>query len=519
MQKSYSENPEHYKRLIANINTEADFPSYLHHLGYQLLKKSAGSLEFINDNDRIVLNISRNPVTYFNRNDSTDKGLFFKFLRKSQPNFYETIKAGLEIIDRTYDLDKRAIELLKKNGLPKTLEENYNIAPLQKTDYLTQDRGISENVLQDELFEGRIFNAFHIKDNGGKIGNTAFPKYDLEGNPKNYILYNKPYFDRRENVRKKFRLTLNKKDSFLFYSKPMENPECIVMGESAIDLLSYHELHGTSRNFYISFGGSIYPEKLSFFAQLTEPFFRNEKTKFILAMDNDRAGHEFDIKVFSTLVNQCHPNVYIEPTFRNGIVNLTIHYVKEYTTQVSKDKNTLSGDLKSNFGGDFFLWDTVRTVAFSDKIIIEFPLDTLTNTFNAENKNKNAFKTLFESIGKLYLPFKFGIHKSKGKDWNDDLRDSKKSKYVAMSQVVPKKMAIGDKIELQTETGPEGSKNQGVIVGIKNNGVDCDFGLKYTYIIPFKSIKIHHKKIVNKTISTRNIPKKKSNKNKIVSIS
>ena len=110
MQKSYSENPAHYKRLIAQINTEADFPAYLQQLGYRLLKKSAGSLEFGNGADRIVLNIARNPVTYFNRNDSTDKGLFFKFIRKQNGDFYRTVKAGLEIIDRTYAFDETTFQ-------------------------------------------------------------------------------------------------------------------------------------------------------------------------------------------------------------------------------------------------------------------------------------------------------------------------------------------------------------------------------------------------------------------------
>ena len=424
MQKNYSENPAYYKRLIAQINTEVDFPAYLQHLGYKLLKKSAGSLEFHNSEDRIVLNISRNPVTYFNRNDSTDKGLFFKFIRKQNGDFYRTVKAGLEIIDRTYAFDETTSKIEPNKSPSKSWQENYTIAPLQKKDYLTRTRGISEAVLDDELFRGRIFNAFHSSDNAQKIGNIAFPKYDLQGNPKNYILYNRPYFDRRENKRKKFRLTLNGNDHFLYHSKPVVNPKRVVFGESAIDLLSYHELHGSPENFYISFGGIVYPKKLLFFTELVKPFVNVKNVRFISIMDNDKAGQEFDVKVCSILVNEFHPHVYFENTFRQGSVQLTAHYDEAYRKRISPDKSTIDAILKSHFKNNGLPIDLVSPVAFFDKLVLEFSLDELSSTF--EHQDKNAFKLLLETLGKLYLPFSFGIHKSTGKDWNDDLRESKK---------------------------------------------------------------------------------------------
>lgn len=520
MQKNYSENPAYYKRLIAQINTEADFAAYLQHLGYKLLKKSVGSLEFKNGEDRIVLNIARNPVTYFNRNDSADKGLFFKFIRKQNDNFYRAVKAGLEVIDRSYALDETTFEVKRNRAPSKSLEENYNIVPLQKTDYLVQNRTISPKVLEDELFQGRIFNAFHIRDNGGKIGNIAFPKYDLDGNPKNYILYNKTYFDRRENKRKKFRLTLNKNDRYLFYSKPISNPEHIVLGESAIDLLSYHELHGSPKNFYISFGGNIYAEKLEFFAKLIEPFLENEKIQLISAMDNDKAGRESDLKVLPTLINQCSSKVHIEYSLKRGRVNLAMHYVEGHRTQISLDKSAIDETLKSSFMKNNPSLNSVRTAAFSDKLVLEFSLEELANTFQTVDNSKNTFKTLLEFIGNLYLPYKLKIQKSKGKDWNDDLMEYKNAKFMAMTRVLPMKMAVGDKIELKNGPGPEGNKNQGIIVRIKQNGMECDFGTNHTYHIPFTAIKIHYKKIgVNNTKSTRNTIKKKSNKNSKLSIS
>ncbi|KKK74272.1 hypothetical protein LCGC14_2885420, partial [marine sediment metagenome] len=107
---NYGEDPQHYKELIAKINDGSDFPMYLHRNGYRLVKKSAGSMEFKNDRDSIVLQTSRRPVTYFNRNDSLDKGLFFKYLLRRSANFYMAIKSGLEIMDRSYNLQNMELK-------------------------------------------------------------------------------------------------------------------------------------------------------------------------------------------------------------------------------------------------------------------------------------------------------------------------------------------------------------------------------------------------------------------------
>jgi len=354
-----------------------------------------------------------------------DKGLFFKFIRNRQANFYKTIALGLEIIDCTYEVHNNILELPKKEGGSKSLEENYRIVPLEKMEYLTQNRGISRATIHDELFEGRIFNAFHAADKGEKIANIAVPKYDLGGNPKNYILYNMEYFDRNENRRKKFRLVLNKKDSFLFYSKPPHDPEKVVFGESAIDLLSYHELYGSPKNFYVSFEGNVYREKLAFFTQLIEGYSRNEKIEFTSIFDNDCAGREFDLKVISALVNQFNPNVYVEHYSKDGNARMIMHYAASHRKHMPKTKIKIETILTNDCSDKGIGRSLLKVLCFSDKLLIEFNSDTLSTRYLESKNGTSTFKMLLETLGKLYLPFSFGVHKSIGKDWNDDLRDSK----------------------------------------------------------------------------------------------
>ena len=240
---NYSEDPLHYKKLIAQINEEVDFSGYLNAQGYQLLKKSTGSQEFKKNDERIVLQTKSHPVTYFNRNDGSDKGRFFKFIHMRFGNFYEAIKSGLEAIKRTYpvantDTHRKSVKTFK------SLEERYNINPLTKPIYLTEVRHLSLATLRSDAFKGRIFNAFHINDNRGRIANVALPKYGTDGNIKNYTLYNRPYRDRKDGKIKKFRLFLNERYEYLFVSNPEVKADKVVCVESGFDALAYHELHG-----------------------------------------------------------------------------------------------------------------------------------------------------------------------------------------------------------------------------------------------------------------------------------
>jgi len=60
-----------------------------------------------------------------------------------------------------------------------------------------------------------------------------------------------------------------------------------------------------------------------------------------------------------------------------------------------------------------------------------------------------------------------------------------------MSEVKINDIKVRDKIVLKTEKGPEGTTNIGEVKVIKSHGVLADFGLKYSYIIPYKAIKEH----------------------------
>lgn len=229
-------------------------------------------------------------------------------------------------------------------------------------------------------------------------------------------------------------------------------------------------------------------------------------------MDNDTAGNEFDLKVFIAVINYYNKNVHIESSIRTDIVNLHIHYTEASRNHIAKHKDLLHEGLTSTMKSNDSTLDMVKSVVFSDTLLLEFPLKETINQQHME-QNGSVFHTLLIAMNALYLPFKTSIHKSQGKDWNDDLRESKKINYLKMESVEQNNLNVGDKIELNTLKGPEGASNQGIVKSISENGVECDFGLHFTYAIPYSSIAFHFKKITAEHIMKENNPLEKNSKN------
>ena len=509
---SYNDNRQYYKDIIDQINTKSNFPMYLNQLGYKLVKKSAGSMEFHNKQDKIVLNTSRNPVSYFNRNDSTDKGLFFKYVLKRKENFYKAVEAGLEII-RHIPMESTEFKVQqteKSTFVP--LEENYNIVPLQNLNFLVGNRGILETTLLGDKFKGRLFNAFHVRDNNGKIPNTAFPKYDLEGNIRNYVLYNRPFRSKVDGKIRKFRLVLNKKDQFLFHSQPVSGKKIsLVVGESGMDILAYHQLYGKQENFYVSFSGNLYREKLEIFISLFKKHTESKKYEVISIMDNDRQGFEFDLSVFASLLNVTNQKVYLERNIIKGNVSMNFHYKESERLNISKDHLSIKSSLKKNLTNESLEKSKIKVLAFLDKLVIEFKLADLTQPKMEEPTL--MFKELMGILTERFLSFPFHIDKSNEKDWNDELLKTGRPRVLELLYRKKADVTVGDVIGLKTDKGPEGAANKGIVLKIRENSVLCDFGLQYSYAIPYSNIRYVYKSFQHDMDGKINTKKKSKNNN------
>lgn len=417
--KSYSEDPGHYKALISKINTEIDFPGYLGAMGYRLIKRSAGSSEFEKDGDRIVLQTKRIPVTYFNRSDSLDKGRFFTFLKRRSDNFYEAVRQGLDSIERSYEIVGPTA--VKKRPAPtQSLEEKYHIGPLSRWDYLIKERSLDQATFQSEAFKGRIFNAFHVNDNKGRIANIAVPKYGVDGIVKNYTLYNRPYTDRRDGKTKKFRLFLNERYQYLFVSNPDIKAQKIVCFESAFDALAYHELHKRPNCFYISLSGHIDDRKLDQLFQWKALVDPHDNLPLHLGFDSDMEGMRYDLRLLSAWMKRKSKDVFMEVVWKRPVAEIRLNYRSGQHGQMERDSERLNARIAERFQGHPL--GMKKALCFKDKVIWEMDLQRILDMGDNTLISRAYWKTAVRALSGLCTGNKIHMAKPKmGKDWNDEL--------------------------------------------------------------------------------------------------
>ncbi|QLG46592.1 toprim domain-containing protein [Costertonia aggregata] len=418
---NYSQNPLHYKRLIAQINEDIDFSGYLNAQGYQLLKKSTGSREFKKNDERIVLQIKRQPVTYFNRNDSSDKGRFFKFLHMRSANFYEAIKSGLGAIGQSYPAANiHTPQKSIKNFI--SLEERYNIQPLTKPFYLTEGRNLSPATLRSEAFKGRIFNAFHINDEQGRIANIALPKYGMDGSIKNYTLYNRPYRDSKDGKTKKFRLFLNERYEYLFVSNPEVKAEKVVCVESGFDAMAYHELHGFPKAFYISMSGHIDNRKLEQFFQWNTFVGGTANLPIHLAFDHDIEGMRYDLMVLSAWINRWSDRVFMELDWKRPVMMVQLDYRSKSLTEMERDVDFINKQIASGPEGMAKVLE--KAICFKDKVVWELDLDKIQRF---PHLSRDYWKRVISILSVSFTRDGIKMDKSHTRnDWNDELISVKK---------------------------------------------------------------------------------------------
>jgi len=135
-----------------------------------------------------------------------------------------------------------------------------------------ESRHISRNTLESDTFKGKI--------RSDKYGNACFPHYNKEGlcgiekKNLNYTGFSKGG------------------EKGLWYSNYNHNDvKKMVICESAIDALSYHQLKGADGSFYFSVAGQLGQSQLNLIGKLIAKNGPNKR--IVLAFDNDENGWSY----------------------------------------------------------------------------------------------------------------------------------------------------------------------------------------------------------------------------------
>lgn len=141
--------------------------------------------------------------------------------------------------------------------------------PISQSAYLS-DRGLSDKTIAHERFEGRIYQSKNKS-------NIIFPHYGKEGITGYEISnYNYKAFSSRGMKR-------------LWCSRTKDDDEALVIAESAIDALSFFQMHGALKARYVSTAGRPSDTQLDLIKSAADKI--NEKGgRVICAFDNDAGG-------------------------------------------------------------------------------------------------------------------------------------------------------------------------------------------------------------------------------------
>lgn len=323
-----------------------------------------------------------------------------------------------------------------KNHIPENIRNNtnkanfftldaLNVTALTDPYYLVKQRCIDPSVLKDPIFSSKLINQNIELENGSKLTNTGF-LYTRS------ILNEKAVGIEIRNQNFKRHSPGSDRSSGLGFSSLTENPvKNIVIAESFIDMLSYHQLHGDKNNLYVSTGGHLTSEQIHAIINTPSDLEVNKKgedVKFTLAFDNDISGNSYDLEVIRHLsggMDKPLPIMKVFPKETSSDNYSLLFYSSEKTTAIKSDLFNLLKGINKEIKMDWADYNPGIAIQ-NDKLF------TMTENMGGQNDYKIEFPKNFRYlelmnqclIKVLGLTNKLTIHKSQFGDFNDDLQKS-----------------------------------------------------------------------------------------------
>lgn len=268
-------------------------------VGYKLRKKDGLKWPVLKDEvsgEKIIIVNPRSSFNqgYFNPSDPKDKGTLINFVKNRLGSIfpYENSKSEISNVNAVL-YNYQHLEIPEKSALrfdvEKLIDEHETrefklpdgITELSNPNYL-YSRGLRYQTLNDPAFRGKIFNV--------KIGaydNTGFPYYDAEGKIAGYEIRNNQY---------KYMVEGSKRSSCIWHSNFPEQLDFVLLTESPIDALSYHQLKGKKNTLYVAFAGTVGNKQITTLKTIIKKANTSPDLKFISAVDNDIAGRRYTEK-------------------------------------------------------------------------------------------------------------------------------------------------------------------------------------------------------------------------------
>lgn len=297
------------KPQLADYKQQIDLVQFLESEGFTKdRRRSTRRWPVLENTEGRKLIVGHNQNTheyfYFNPEDRRDRGTIVDYV-VGKLNTDTTTKEGWqqlhEYIGRyTGDLshvvkDRSAVAVesqpAKEATRSKAMSHFFKLDPLTNTDYLMESRGLTVDTIGHRAFIGKIFNkTFTSHKTGEMVINTVFPMESEQGTTAILLKNASPtglvnghtWGERLESI-------------WVSNLPKGHQPKEMLICESPIDALSYHQLHPPREPYdrlYVATGGqpsSLQPLTVQRLIDRVKP------EQVILAQDNDNSGIRFNI--------------------------------------------------------------------------------------------------------------------------------------------------------------------------------------------------------------------------------
>lgn len=424
-----------HELTFQKIKEQVELPELLSHFGYTLKKGEhlgRGKWHVFEGDDTLVVFKGRGgDWMYFNAQDDRDKGSVIDWMknRVSSGRIAGITQApGRNLWQAVNDHFRAYLNLPEPQrprlDLPPISEtapgEKFHsiftkdCRPLEDTTYL-EGRGISQATLQHPQFVGRILNHRHTVQRAGlppkTYVNTAFPAYH-EGRVVGLELKGEGFKGQAPESQFSRSLWLSR--------LPEGRPATVlVVSESALDTMSYAQLHPQESALYASTAGTLTQNKIFELKRLL----REEQIPAIrAAFDNDTQGHYFDTRLLAGLASDQNPMKVV----REHEYQLTVEIVAPQPAGVqalSRRLQAYNEQTSQQFSQANGAPGTPATSpTLRDELIHSQKLGTHTYQFHLP-MSPGALHA-FNQAASQTLAFEHRVElvKSQGKDWNQDLK-------------------------------------------------------------------------------------------------
>ncbi len=268
-------NPGQAKDELNDFKTKINLSQYAASRGYQKVArkscKNSLTMQHPNGHKIIVSRGHDRHWTYFNVHQPADKGSIIDFIQQRTPMGLGQLRQSLRVwlgkpIAPTSELTLSASPKVQSRQRVNAAFASTHV--VNSSSYLAS-RGLNVATLNDPRFQGKIRQ--------DSRSNSVFPHYDPQGlcgfELKNY----------------RFTGFASGGVKGIWYSRKRLSDQFLVITESAIDALSYHQLHQNFHTRYFSTAGTLSESQWRLIKSVVAKM--PEDCIVVIAFDNDESGN------------------------------------------------------------------------------------------------------------------------------------------------------------------------------------------------------------------------------------